>query len=170
MFFEDKVLYTERIYRHGAVDDLFGYDLVGADGSTAMVRLDGQINCDCVLIVPGGLTGRALAAIRQLLIEDEIVCQLVVPSRLHPFDLEPLLPVVRQARLVCVAEDGSAGGTWGAGIAEEIHTRLWTELRHPVRLVHAKDSIVPTAVHLEREVLVQAITIHRAVREVLSGV
>lgn len=170
ILFEDKVLYTHRVYRDGEVDELFAFDFADSAGTIARIHLDGQSTSDCVLIVPGGLTERALAAARALVVEEEIVCQILVPSRLYPFDIEPILPILRDTTLVCVAEDSSAGGTWGAELAQTVHTRLWGQLRLPVQLVHAGDSVVPTATHLERAVLVQSTTIHRAVREVLAGV
>ncbi|MEE1784665.1 transketolase C-terminal domain-containing protein [Streptomyces sp. SP17BM10] len=166
MLFEDKVLYTQRMYADGVVDDIFRYETLG--GSTAHVYYaDEPQAADCVLILPGGITHRALAAARELLLEDEIVCRLLVPSRLHPVDLDPLLPVVR-GRQVFVVEESTAGGTWGAEIAHRLHECLWGELAGPVRLVHSADSVVPTASHLERQVLVQAETIRDTVRGSLA--
>jgi pyruvate dehydrogenase E1 component beta subunit len=160
VLFEDKVLYTRRICRGGVVDDLFRFELIGG---WARVYADGDVPPDCVIIAPGGLTDRALEAMRDLLIEDEITCVLLVPERLYPLDPAPVMPVLRGAGTVVVAEDGSAGGTWGAEVSRLLHPELWASLSGPIRLVSAADSIIPTAAHLEREVLVQADTIRRAV-------
>lgn len=168
MLFEDKVLYTQRMYRHGEVDDLFRYEL--SDDGTARVYVDDPDEFDCVLIAPGGLTRRVLAAARSLLLDDDITCLVVIPSKLYPFDLDPLLSVLRRARVVCVAEESTAGGTWGAQVAHQVHAELWDSLAKPVRLVHSADRVVPTAAHLERQVLVQAGDIHRAVRKLVTGV
>ncbi|MGB3438341.1 MAG: transketolase C-terminal domain-containing protein [Actinophytocola sp.] len=167
VLFEDKILYTQRMYRDGVVDDLFRYDLT--DDGTARVYVDDQDEFDCVLIAPGGLTQRVVAAARSLLLEDEITCLVLVPSRLYPFDLGPLLPVLARTRLVCVAEESTEGGTWGAQVAHQVHAELWDSLAKPVRLIHSADRVVPTAAHLERHVLVQADDIHRAVRKVVTG-
>lgn len=169
ILFEDKVLYTQPMYRDGVVDDLFRFDFVGRGDAVARVYPDDPDLLDCVLLVPGGLTARALAAARSLLLEEEITCQVVVPSCLYPLDLDPLLGTLRRARQICVAEDSTAGGTWGSEIAQMIHTQLWGVLRQPVRLVHSRDSIVPAAAHLEREVLVQDTTIHRVLKEALAS-
>jgi pyruvate/2-oxoglutarate/acetoin dehydrogenase E1 component len=170
VLFEDKVLYTQRMYRDGRVCDLLDFDHVDEAGSIARVYVERPDRSDCVLVVPGGLVDRALAAARSLLVENEVVCQVLVPSRLYPLDAEPLLRALAHTRQVCVVEDSSAGGTWGAEVAHTVHTGLWDRLRGPVRLVHAQDSVIPTAAHLEREVLVADSTIHRAVMEALSGV
>ncbi|RFS86622.1 alpha-ketoacid dehydrogenase subunit beta [Actinomadura spongiicola] len=165
VLFEDKVLYAQRMFEDGAVDDLFAFDLVGDGPGVARVYVDDPEVFDCVLIAPGGMAERALGAMRRLLLEQEIVCALLVPARLHPFDVEAPLPTLERAGVVCVAEEGTAGGTWGAEVAHRIHERLWAGLRRPVRLIHSADSVVPTAGHLEERVLVQESTIFEAVVE-----
>ena len=166
MFFEDKVLYGGWMCRDGAVDDLFRYDLVGAEAGWARVFVDSpDAACDCVLVAPGGVTARAVEAMRSLLLTDEIVCQLLVPSRLYPLDLAPVAATLARAGRICVVEESTAGGTWGAEVAQAVARELGGQPRRPVRLVHSADAVIPTAPHLERQVLVQADTIRRAVRD-----
>ncbi len=162
VLFEDKVLYTRPMDQVRAP-----FVLRPPDGSgTARVSLGGGSggDPDCVVIATGGTAHRALDAMRTLLLEEEIECTLLVPSRLYPFEVD--LPPTRQ---VFVVEEGTAGGTWGAEVAHVIHQRHWDRLARPVTLVHSADSVIPTAPHLEREVLVGASTIHRVIRETLSG-
>ncbi|MGV9328726.1 alpha-ketoacid dehydrogenase subunit beta [Streptosporangium sandarakinum] len=162
LFFEDKVLYTRRMYEGGVVDDLFRYEVTG---DVARVRLDGVAEPDCAIVVHGGMVHRALDAMRVLLLEDDIACELLVPARLHPL---PELPGLERARHVCVVEDGSEGGTWGAEVARVLHPRLWSSLHRPITLLSAADSVIPAAPHLEREVLVQPARIRDAIVEALS--
>jgi pyruvate dehydrogenase E1 component beta subunit len=161
MLFEDKVLYTRQMYD---TDELFEYDYIG---DAARVFVDERI--DCVFIAPGGLTHRVLSAIRGLLIEDEISGCLLVPSRLYPFDVEPLLPLLRSAGLICLVEEGTAGGTWGSEVAAQLQKLLWGSLRRPIALVSSAPQVIPTAAHLERQVLVQDSTIRSTVREAWRG-
>jgi pyruvate/2-oxoglutarate/acetoin dehydrogenase E1 component len=167
LLFEDKTLYGAPMYRDGIIDDLFGYDLLDARPPIARISPEGTAP-DCLLIAAGGLVGRSLRAMRALLLEDDIACHLLVPARLHPFDVESVLALVRQARTVCVVEESTAGGTWGAEVAHLIHQQAWARLRGPVRLVHSADRIIPAAEHLERSVLVQHTTIQQAVTEALA--
>ena len=116
VLFEDKVLYTRRIFSGGVVDELFRYDVVvtpgdGAVDRVARVYLDDPMRADCVIITPGGLAHRALAAMRTLLLEHEISCLLLVPRRLYPFNAAPLSPLLEQAGAVVVAEESTAGTT-----------------------------------------------------------
>jgi pyruvate/2-oxoglutarate/acetoin dehydrogenase E1 component len=167
MFFEDKSLYGRRVFADGVVDKLFSYDL--AIPGFARVFAEQADTADCVLIAPGGVAQKAAKAARSLLLEKEISSVVIVPSRLYPFDVEPLLPVLRQAELICIAEESTAGGTWGSEIAQQIHKELWDDLRRPVVLVNSESSVIPTSQHLEEQVLIQDTTIRDAIVEALRG-
>ncbi|MCA2205289.1 2-oxo acid dehydrogenase subunit E2 [Streptomyces griseoincarnatus] len=164
MLFEDKVLYTRRMFRDGVVDEHHRYALRGGSTGWAHVSpMDGTA-ADVVLICPGGTTHRALDAAR-LLRARGIAAHVLVPARLYPPDLEPVLPLLADARLVAVAEESTEGGTWGAEIAARVHTRIWSHLRSPVLQLNSADSVVPTAPHLESRVLLGAERIAAAIEE-----
>lgn len=78
-----------------------------------------------MIIAPGGVSRRALAAAGTLFAEHEITCEVIVPTRLYPFDVEPLLPALAGAEVVCLVEDSAAGGTWGTEVAARVYERLW---------------------------------------------
>ncbi|MFD5899477.1 2-oxo acid dehydrogenase subunit E2 [Streptomyces sp. NPDC060366] len=155
MLFEDKVLYTRRVFRDGVVDEDHGYTLLGGPTGWAHVTPLDAAPADVVLMCPGGTAHRALDAAR-LLRRQGLTTHVLVPARLYPPDLEPVLPLLAGARLVAVAEESTAGGTWGAEMAAQVHGRIWAELRAPVLLLSSADSVVPTAPHLEAGVLLGA--------------
>ncbi|MFC0862038.1 alpha-ketoacid dehydrogenase subunit beta [Sphaerimonospora cavernae] len=162
VFFEDKVLYTRRM---GEVEPPFSLETTGG---VARVFLDASP--DCVIIAPGGVAHRVLAAMRSLLVEEEIVCTLLVPSRLYPFDVSDTFDrEVTTARNVFVVEESTGGGTWGAEVAHLVHQRHWGRLARPVSLIHSPGGVIPTAAHLERAALVNETTIHSAIRKTLRG-
>jgi pyruvate dehydrogenase E1 component beta subunit len=169
ILFEDKVLYTQRCFTEGHATDLFRYDFVGGAAPVARVFSQTPDEFDCVIIAPGGVAHRALGAMHSALVEDELDCLLFVPTQLYPFDLDPLLPALARARQIVVVEESVAGGTWGSEVAQAIYPRLWGQLRNPVRLVHSADSVIPTAAHLERRVLIQDTTIRAALKEDRRG-
>ncbi|WP_329791238.1 2-oxo acid dehydrogenase subunit E2 [Lentzea sp. DG1S-22] len=147
VLFEDKVLYTRRMFTG---DDLFRVTTTGPSPGWAHVTGPGP--ADVVLLCPGGVAHRALAAARTLL-DQGVHLHLLVPGRLHPLDLDDVLPLLRQPRLVAVAEESTAGGTWGAEVAAQLHERLWHDLSAPVLRLSSKDSIIPSSRHLEDQVL-----------------
>ncbi|GLZ36296.1 hypothetical protein Lesp02_84830 [Lentzea sp. NBRC 105346] len=138
MLFEDKVLYTRRF-----ITDGFQWL-----GDWAHV----PASSDTVVICPGGVAHRALSSGAHVL----------VPSRLYPLDLTPVLPLLSGKRVV-VAEESTAGGTWGADVAAVVHEELWGSLPAPVRRLSSADSIIPSARHLEDRVILGASHIAAAV-------
>lgn len=168
ILFEDKILYTQQMFADGRADDLFSYDFPYPGTGVARVFFDDPDGADCVIIAPGGLVYRTLKAMRDLLLEHEISCALFVPSRLYPFDIGPLLPMLCRTGAVFVAEECTAGGTWGSEIAQQVHSRAWNSLKRPVTLIHSANSIIPTAPHLERQVIVSDAAITKAVAGSLS--
>lgn len=165
VLFENKVLYTERTYSGGVVDDLFSYDFPASPAGYARVFVEDPEVADVVVITPGGLTSRVLAAARQLLLRHEIVCQVIVPAQLYPFDVQHLPPVLAETGRVVVVEEGTSGGGWGAEVAAALYPLLWGRLTRPIQLVTSQDSVIPAARHLENDVLVQTETVYRAILE-----
>jgi pyruvate dehydrogenase E1 component beta subunit len=163
--FEDKVLYTAWMAQAGTVDDVFRCELLGPWPGTARVHVEQGGPADCVIIAPGGLAHRAITAMHELLIRDEVLCELYVPARLYPLDLAPVLAAVAAAGVALVLDDGPPGAGWAVEVSHGLTGALWGALRRPVRTLPAADRVVPTAAHLEQQVLVQPDLIRRAVLE-----
>ncbi|MFF4339987.1 dehydrogenase E1 component subunit alpha/beta [Kitasatospora sp. NPDC001540] len=179
VLFEDKVLYTERRFTGDKVDEVLHWRLDGGSTlgpaldpalGTALVGPAGVERPDAVVIAPGGLARRAVGALRTLLLEDELCVRLLVPARLHPLDADRLAELCGRAPAVVVVEDGTPGAGWGTEVAQALHTRLWSVLRAPVRVLTAADRPVPAAPHLEDEVFVRDEDIRRAVRALAEQV
>ncbi|NED31007.1 alpha-ketoacid dehydrogenase subunit beta, partial [Streptomyces anulatus] len=77
VLFEDKVLYTRAMYQAGVVDDLFRYEVLADPCETARVFAPDCGPPDWIVLAPGGLTERAVTALRTLLLEEEITCELL---------------------------------------------------------------------------------------------
>lgn len=159
VLFEPKVLYGERCYRDGVVDSELRSEQVGIDQNWVRIFRPGAVGPVHLLISPGGTANAALEAGRQLAKTHEMDLQVLVPAQLHPVDLGPVEALMRAAESISVAEESTAGGTWGTEIACQIYDKLWGDLRHPVRLLSSSDSVIPAAPHLERQVLLQAAVI-----------
>ena len=170
VLFEDKVLYTERRFTDGTVDDVLRFRVEGGAAGTAVVGAAGVDQVDAVVVAPGGLALRAVSALGPLLMEDELCCRLLVPARLYPLDADRLAELCAGARAVVVVEDGTPGAGWGTEVAHALHTRLWSQLRAPVMVLSAADGVVPAAPHLEDAVFVHGGDIRRAVRALADPV
>ncbi|WP_063768308.1 2-oxo acid dehydrogenase subunit E2 [Streptomyces griseus] len=165
ILFEDKVLYTRRMYQENRVDDAYRYRITGSGLGWAHAFPDGEEDsADFVVVAPGGVTHRALDAARALREAHGRSVHVVTPAQLHPLDIEPVLPLLASAGRVAVVEEGTAGGTWGSEVAQVVHERIWSSLSGPVLSLSSADSIIPTAGHLEREVLLGAEDIRDGIR------
>ncbi len=154
VLFEDKVLYSERLHSDGGSDGVRAKLVGAAPGWAHVFPVPGMRGTpDFVLLTPGGFARRAVAAAQELYRERGLTVELLVPAQLYPLDLDPVLPVLAAAGRVGVAEESAPGGTWGAEVERLVHERLWPHLRQPVFQLTSADSVVPTAQHLERRIL-----------------
>lgn len=167
VLFEDKVLYTERMRVGGRVDDLFVYEAPATAAGAARVFIEGTDGFDVLVIAAGGMFRRVLAAARDLFLRFEIRCQVLVPTRLYPFDVEPVSRTLTgDANRIVVVEEGPTGGSWGAEVAACLYPALWGRLAHPIRSLASLPTVIPAARHHENRVLVQPDAIAGAILEV----
>ncbi|MCW3841847.1 2-oxo acid dehydrogenase subunit E2 [Micromonospora yasonensis] len=158
MLFEDKILYTQRRYVDNRVDERLAFELLGADRNWARVYDPGAAAAPTLVIAPGGVANRAIAAARKAWEQGRNV-EVLVPARLYPFDVDGVLGLLDGADGVIVAEESTAGGTWGSEVATRLYAAAWPLLRRPIELVSSAATIIPSAPHLERAVLLSADTI-----------
>lgn len=168
LFFEEKTLYPARL-EYGRGYGGMTVEPVGSSPGTACLSFGSPAESDCVLIAPGGMAGMAVRAAEQLLLRYERMVTVLVPARLYPVDIEPLVLAARECGTVCVVEQATAGATWGAMVAERLYECLWGSLRRPIGLLSSADSVIPTATCLEREVLVQESWIVAKLKELTDG-
>ncbi|WP_329467279.1 alpha-ketoacid dehydrogenase subunit beta [Streptomyces sp. NBC_01431] len=168
LFFEEKTLYATKAGAARRRDVPFACRLTGAAPGTALLSVEEPEQADCLIVAPGGMAHLALEAAELLLLEDERVATVAVPSRLYPLDVDPLARIAARTGRVLVVDQGTGGGTWAETVAHQLHTRLWGRLHRPVAIVHSKESVIPAAGHLERRVLVQRDWITAVLRELLD--
>ena len=174
VLFEDKSLYAQPMHATtgqaaGKVDDVFSFDFLDPQRQFARIRPEGSDAADAVIIATGGTFGRALAAARELLLEAELDCHVIVPSRLYPIDITPLLPTLARVDHICVIEEGTADGGWASYLAGLIHGGLWGRLRNRVMEICSRPTVIPAAAHLERDVLLQPDGIRDVLLEAARG-
>jgi pyruvate/2-oxoglutarate/acetoin dehydrogenase E1 component/pyruvate/2-oxoglutarate dehydrogenase complex dihydrolipoamide acyltransferase (E2) component len=165
VLFEDKVLYTRRMFEAGRVDGEWTYADAGGDAEWTVVQHRSPRPPDVVIITAGGTAHRCLTAASTLLNDCGITVAVLVPARLHPCDPEPVLPLISAASRVVTVEEGTPDGSWSGVLAQRLHDQLWSSLLAPVHILTSQASIIPAASHLEREVLVGAEDVVAAVTE-----
>jgi pyruvate/2-oxoglutarate/acetoin dehydrogenase E1 component len=147
---ENKVMYgrPERRPVDGWLD---GLRVVETPGPLPTLSLSGSDfeESAATIWTYGGMLPIVLEAVTTLIVEEEIFCEVVAPSRLLPVDLDPLLASVARTGALVTAEEGSLTGGIGAEVAARVQERAFAELAHPIRRVAAEDGIIPSAPGLE---------------------
>ena len=121
------------------------------------------------IVTYGGMLPIVLDAITELIVEEEVFCEVVALSGLRPLDLEPVLESVKRTGAVVTAEEGPLTGGVGAELAARIQEAAWADLRAPVRRVAAADGIIPAAPSLEKVALPGVADVVRAVTTLGAG-
>ena len=104
-------------------------------------------------------------ALLQLAYEDEIFVELIVSTRLAPFDLSPVLDSARRTRRLLTVEEGGRSLGWGAEVlarAAETNSALLSAGR-----LAARDLPIPASPALESAVLPGVDDIIRAVKKMV---
>jgi len=96
----------------------------------------------------GYMAHLALEAMHQLAYEYEIFCELLVPTRLAPFELEPLFDSVSRTSKLLAVEEGTFSMGWGAEVLARTSEALGGGLNQSARL-GARESVIPAAPDLE---------------------
>ncbi len=100
----------------------------------------------------GGMVDLAREAMLKLAYEDELFTELVVPTQLAPFYIEPVLESVQRTHRLVTIEEGTLTLGWGAEIVARASEALGRDLEVSCRLA-TPDQPVPASRSLEEAVL-----------------
>jgi pyruvate/2-oxoglutarate/acetoin dehydrogenase E1 component len=100
----------------------------------------------------GYMAELARQAALTLAYDHEVFVELVVPTRLSPFEIDPILDSVRRTGHLITFEEGSLSMGWGAEIVARVAHTLGSGLQTACRLA-AKDLPIPASGPLESVVL-----------------
>jgi acetoin:2,6-dichlorophenolindophenol oxidoreductase subunit beta len=161
---EHKLLYPRQFPE--PVDDLIVNRETGPSGTpTVRVSAVPQEDCSVTVVAYGHTAVLAVAAMRNLAIEEELFAELVVPAQIDPLDLDPVVRSVQATGSLVTLEEGTAGWSWGSGVVAEVQAVAFGDLRGPARVLTSEAGVIPSARHLEDRMLLGAHDIERAIRE-----
>lgn len=165
LFIENKTMYARLVREapsEGRLGD-FHARTTSARYPTVTLSFDSFSRADVTLVAYGGMAELAEAAAEQLLMREEILCEVVVPSNLSPIDLDPVLESLRRTGKLVVCEEGTQTAGWGAELIAAVSARGF-ELLHAAPLrVAAKDIPIANTSTLEMATLPQLEDIGQAV-------
>ena len=155
LFIENKLQYLLKLLSES---DLTEYTVTNRGGSTKSdfpfyeLRLKGAPAAQVTLAAYGYMAKLAMDALHRLAYQHEIFCELLVPTQLAPFEVDPLLASVRRTSRLITIEEGTLSLGWGAEVLARASEALGADLK-AARRVAAKETVVPAAPNLEAEVL-----------------
>jgi pyruvate/2-oxoglutarate/acetoin dehydrogenase E1 component len=128
------------------------------------LSVKGAPSATCVIGAYGYMGELARQAVLKLAYEHEIFAKLVIPTRLAPFAISPILNAVSETGNLVTVEEGTLSMGWGAEIIARTAEALPGKLRFAKR-VAARETPIPAAATLERETLPQVDDIVDAIRK-----
>lgn len=165
LFIENKLQYLEPLL-DGANQIEFELEAIG-DPPVYRLHVRDAPSCDLTIAAYGYMADLARAAVLSLAYEYEIFAELVVPTRLSPFDVTQVLASVRKSGRLLTAEEGAQASGWGAEVLAQVAQSAGSSLKAAGR-VAAFNLPIPAASELEKAVLPQQDTILEAARRLIS--
>jgi pyruvate/2-oxoglutarate/acetoin dehydrogenase E1 component len=147
---ENKVMYgrMQRRPEGGRIDGLAVRESAGPYPALTFSGND-FAEAEATIVTYGGMLPVVLDAVTELIMEEEVFCEVVALSSLLPLDLGPVLDSVARTGACVTTEEGTYTLGIGAEIAARVQEEAWGALRGPVRRVAAGDGIIPSAPGLE---------------------
>jgi pyruvate/2-oxoglutarate/acetoin dehydrogenase E1 component len=128
---------------------------------------DEGTHADVTVACYGGTIHHALDAAYEVMIEDEVSCDVVVPSLVYPLDADPIVASVRRTGGLVTVEEGHADAGWGSYVLRCLSSRALPLPLDRTRVVGPKNNLIPAQIDREQEHLPSSRTIAAAIRELL---
>lgn len=110
-------------------------------------------DADVTVITYGGMAPLVKEAMNELLYEEEILSEIIVPSLIKPLQIDHFIPSVMKTGRVVVVEEGTLTNGWGAEVAARLSEQAFKYLRSPIKRVAAMDLPIGNSRNLEDTVL-----------------
>jgi pyruvate/2-oxoglutarate/acetoin dehydrogenase E1 component len=167
LFVEHKLLYTRPVLEPGK-GDLVDFTISNSDGSypSHLLRFAGNSKAGLTLACYGYNFELARRTAMDLLYERELYSEIVLFSRLAPFEREPLYDSLARTRRLLTVEEGGLTLGWGAELAARAVETGLTGLR--VHRVAALDLPIANSKSLEDAILPTQEAVTRAAMEIIS--
>jgi 2-oxoisovalerate dehydrogenase E1 component len=160
---ENKLLYAAHVT--DKVPDGFVLEHSGESFPTTRIRPQGKP--DVTLLCYGGMLPDVEKAIDELFDEHEIICEIICPIQLYPFNPVTVIESVENSGRLIAVEEGLSFAAFGGEVAAQILETAPGVVRHFRRLASPCHPI-PACGPLEKELLPGAFHVKQAVLEVLE--
>ncbi len=170
MFIENKLLYSQKIREGNTFKDFFIKEENEGGYSTICASLvNFSEPTDAVIICYGGMVPSVLGAARTLIIEEEIIVHVIIPSIINPIPIDDILKLINNNSKVIIAEEGNIVGGWSGELSSQLYFRLFKKLSVPIQRIGSKPFPIPSSKYQEDQILPQEQELVDAVKLSLSS-
>jgi 2-oxoisovalerate dehydrogenase E1 component len=162
---ENKLLYRERA--DAPLPE--GYSARETRSAFATTVLSPQVAPDVTVVAFGRMSVLAEQALAELARDEEILVELVLPLRVSPLDIAPIVQSVARTGRLLVVEEGAAGFDLGAEVIAAVAVSSRSKTGLACRRIAARAVPIPSGPDLERAVLPQAADIRSACLELFDA-
>jgi len=169
LFIENKLQYLLPLITAGSHTDQLIKEISGGSAnvpSTFKVSIANAPDAQVSLATYGYMAQLAMQAQLKLAFEYEIFIELIIPTQLTPFELDPVVTSSHQTGRLVTLEEGAAGLGWGAEVIARVSEALGSGLQR-TRRIAAQACQVPAGRNLEDAVLPQVNDIVEVVQRML---
>ncbi len=155
IFIENKLQYLLPVQSPAEIKDFY----ITSSPETSLAKfptynllIHGAPPATITIAAYGYMAELAKQAVIRLAFEKEIFVELLIPTQLSPFEVEPIIQSTRRTGSLLVVEEGSLTLGWGAEVVSRVAEATGTQSIRFKRLA-SKDLPVPSSGPLEAQVL-----------------
>jgi pyruvate/2-oxoglutarate/acetoin dehydrogenase E1 component len=168
VFIENKVQYPAALFDEDSLNE-FDVRQIGNTCPTIIFNIRSAPAPVATLAAYGGMVDLAREAMLKLAYEEEIFTQLIVPTQLSPFNVDPFLDSVSQTQRLITIEEGTLTLGWGAEIVSRVSEKMGGKLIYAHRLA-APDQPIPASRIQEENILPGVTDMIQLVKSILKNV
>jgi len=169
LFIEHKLLYSRKV---GELKDGYVFDFACKKSQDTFETITLSNNdfkeARATVLTYGGMLPYVIEAVNELLEEDEVFLEIVVPSYINNASIVEVLASLKKTGRLVIVEEGTLFNGWGAEMAARVVSEGFELLEAPITRVAAKDLPIGSTRVLEDAVLPQIIDIKVGIKEVLQ--
>lgn len=166
LFIENKILYPQALHDTTGSSFMDG-NIQSSEWTypTHTISWNNFDDADATLVVYGGASEMALQAAYSLMIEEELVIDVVIPTQIKPIHIHPIAEAVRRSKCLFVLEEGTADFGWGKEVIYQTQKEL-SGISIEAHSIGAENAPIGSSKSLEDKILPQL----EDVKEILKSI
>ncbi len=159
---ENKILYTTIQSKV----EIFGYKFEYSNEEFPTVRITPkERKPDLTILCYGGMLLEVQNILHELFFEEEILCEVLSPTKLFPFDSKSLSNSVNYTKKILIIEEGSSFASFGSEVICEILKETKTSFN--IRRI-SNNGIIPSSMDAEKATLPNKNKIIESIKELID--